>query len=97
MLWNARVSQWQCRGDLGRLEQHTIGNSGVLARQLVQDGFGQLMASGYSAGATVYSSTLLRDKVGRVVSVNRVFSEPGQPDDKAWRGYKYQQSGALER
>lgn len=53
--------------------------------------------NGYRTGAGIYATSLLRDRAGRVVSANRTFSQPGQADSKAWRGYKYQEGGALEK
>ncbi len=91
--WNARTSQWKYEGELGSEEYHDTAGA-QYRRALSYDGLSQLMGSGYSAGGAVYSSDLLRDKAGRVVSANRTFTS--QSIDKAWRGHKYQQGGALE-
>ncbi|MDP1919521.1 MAG: hypothetical protein Q8L14_24935, partial [Myxococcales bacterium] len=94
--WNGRVSQWTYMGELGRDEFHDTAGA-QFGRALSYDGLSQLTGSGYSVGsAGFYASSLLRDKAGRVVSAKRAFAEPGQPGDEAWRGYKYQQGGALE-
>jgi hypothetical protein len=52
------------------------------------------MGNGYTAATAVYETSWLRDREGRVVSANRTFSQGGV-HDKAWRGYRYRESGAL--
>ncbi|MER2563788.1 MAG: RHS repeat-associated core domain-containing protein [Myxococcaceae bacterium] len=93
--WTGRQSEWKYEGELEAMELHDTATT-QFQRTLEYDGLNQLMANAYNTGSTVYATTLLRDRAGRVMSANRVFSQPGQAESKAWRGYKYQEGGALE-
>jgi RHS repeat-associated protein len=94
--WTGQHSNWEHNAELLELERH--GNAGAdLTRSLAYDGFSQLKNFTWAQGSQrPYESSFLRDKLGRVVSANRIFTKTGSSSDKGWRGYKYQQSGALE-
>ena len=94
--WSGNVSKWRYNGGLVDQEEH-LNASTALLKANTFDGFSQLRAFDWVQGSQrPYESSFLRDKMGRVVSANRTFTKAGHTSDKAWRGYKYQQSGALE-
>jgi RHS repeat-associated protein len=88
-------SQYTYTGELEEVEDHqTTGAS--FGRQVTWDGLGQLQRSTYSQGGIVSDVRYQRDREGRIVSQNRLLRQ-GTTQDRTFRGYKYQQGGALEQ